>query len=57
MVFRGLAYHRMTKHLSRRVSLRDEGTSGPGKSSCVAMAGVMAVISLPKSVVCEVPCR
>lgn len=41
MVFRGLAYLRMTKDLSRGVSLRDEGTSGPGESSCVAMVEVM----------------
>jgi hypothetical protein len=57
MVFRGLAYLRMTKDFGRGVSLRDEGTSGPGESSYVAMAGVMGVIGLRKSVVCEVRCQ
>jgi len=57
MVFRGLAYLRMTKDFGKRVSLHDEGTSGPGESSYVAMAGVMGVIGLRKSVVCEVRCQ
>ena len=49
MVFRGLAYLRMTKDLSRGASLRDEGTSGPGESSCVAMAGVMGLLVYAKA--------